>query len=166
MMQFPYSIKKSPIAGHGLFINTSAEQGAIMYVPPETMRMISEEEYERRVAAGDKQIIRTGMRFFGSQFFYLETHADDPADFINHSDDANCIFLCGTMFALRDIKAGEEITLDYRLAISKGETQGPISIGRPLAIPDHKTVMIETLRCMLDALETQLPLPRKARIVK
>lgn len=156
MMQHPFSIKPSRIAGKGLFLDADVAQGEIIYLPPDTMRMISEEEYERRVEAGDKKIIRTGMRFFGSQFFYLETDKDDPADFINHSDDANSIFLCGTLFALKPIRAGEEITLDYTLAVSKGEAGGAINVGKPLNIPDHRSVMIETLHAMLDALELQV----------
>ncbi len=160
-MQHPFSIKTSRIAGKGLFVDAPVEQGTIIYLPPDTMRMISEEEYERRIKAGDNKVIRTGMRFFGSQFFYLETDKDDPADFINHADNANSIFLCGTLFALRDIRAGEEITLDYSLAISKGEASGAINVGRPLSIPDHKTVMIETLHTMLDALELQVVVQKK-----
>jgi hypothetical protein len=156
MMQYPFSIKSSPIAGKGLFLEAPVIQGSILYLPPDTMRIISEEDYERRVAAGDKKIIRTGTRFFGSQFLYLETDKDDPADFINHSEDANSLFMCGTLFALRDIAAGEEITLDYTLVVSKGEASGVIDVGRPLGIPDHRSVMIETLHMMLDALEVQV----------
>jgi SET domain-containing protein len=64
--------------------------------------------------------------------------AEDPAnprldDFINHSCDPNVGFLDGSLnlYALRDIREGEELFWDYRTSINEAGWEIPCECGAP-----------------------------------
>ncbi len=40
---------------------------------------------------------------------------------MNHSEKPNLLYHCGILFALRNIRAGEELTVDYRYFLSPND---------------------------------------------
>jgi hypothetical protein len=58
--------------------------------------------------------------------------ADEDSDYVNHSCDPTC-GLAGqiTLMAMRDIKAGEDITFDYAMADGDGYDQFTCACGAP-----------------------------------
>lgn len=67
---------------------------------------------------------------------YLAEDFSNPRldDFINHSCDPNVGFVQGTlmMYALRDIRPGEELFWDYRTSINEAGWQVPCTCGASL----------------------------------
>ena len=103
-------VGQSPIAGQGLFAAVDISQGTriIEY----TGEKISTRESLRRLAQGNVYIFRLNYRFAIDG----QTTAN-MARYINHSCDPNCAAdkMNGHLWiiALRDIKAGEELTYNY-----------------------------------------------------
>ena len=103
----------SRIAGQGLFAEQDIRQGTkiIQYIGEK----ITHEESERRLAAGNVYIFGLDERYAldGST-------PKNTARYINHSCDPNCHTeqFGNTIWivAIKDIEAGEELTLTTRLA--------------------------------------------------
>jgi SET domain-containing protein len=105
-----FSVKSSPIHGHGVFANSVIYAGT--RVVEYRGERISKDESLKRCEAGNPCI------------FALDEHFDldggvnsNPARFINHSCAPNCeaVWIGGLIFivALRNIQLGEEITFNY-----------------------------------------------------
>jgi len=47
-----------------------------------------------------------------------------PGSCINHSDSPALLYHCGISFAQRDLKPGDELTIDYRLLPAEDGEQG------------------------------------------
>ena len=62
--------------------------------------------------------------------YFAPMIADEESDYVNHSCEPNC-GLAGqiTLVAMRDIKAGEEITFDYAMADGDGYDVFPCACG-------------------------------------
>jgi SET domain len=94
--------KRSKLHGYGLFADQHFEKGQLVINWLKTSDIIPEKQY--------KQEGQTAVRLFGE--LYIDGKRDDT-DFINHSNKPNCVYLIGLVFAKRDIKGGEELTLNY-----------------------------------------------------
>ena len=114
------SVRKSAIAGLGLFIEQDLERGEAAVIFSHGLQIIPEKNYLECTLAGDDLIIRTGCRWLNGSFIYRESGIEDE-DFVNHSQDPNMLYHCGICFARRDIKSGEELTLDYKYLLSADE---------------------------------------------
>lgn len=64
-------------------------------------------------------MIRTGIRWVGRYFVHAKTIAADA--YINHSNDPSLLYHCGVSFARRDLEAGDELTIDYRLFLAEDD---------------------------------------------
>lgn len=95
--------RNSPVHGYGLFATRPLEPNLLLINWMKESEVIGREKYNP-----DNQ---TSIRLFGNLFIDGEK---EDSDYINHSDDPNCIFLFGMVFSKRLIPADEELTLDYR----------------------------------------------------
>ena len=103
-------VKDSNIHGKGIFTTVDISEGRrIMAIEGE---VISGEECERRENEEDNVYI------FWNGDTYIDTAMTDKIKYINHECDCNCDVLDRDdnslwLVAYRDIKAGEELTIDY-----------------------------------------------------
>lgn len=102
-------VKPSAIHGKGIFSTVNIPCGSeIMLIEGE---IISEEECIRREDEGNVYI-------FWNEDSYIDTFNTQKIKYINHKCDFNCEVLEAdnnglVLAASRDIKAGEELTIDY-----------------------------------------------------
>jgi SET domain-containing protein len=101
----------SQIHGTGCFAVHSILKGDIIRYWATDLSPIDEEKYRNSY---DPYIKQTSVRLIGPWFCSAEGPLQET-DYINHSEDPNCIHYCGLLIALKHIRANEEITLDYRL---------------------------------------------------
>ncbi len=103
-------VKSSDIHGKGIFTKTDIPEGSpIMVIKGE---VISGDECERREEEEDNVYI------FWNGDTYIDTAMTKKIKYINHDCDFNCDVVerdeeSLRLIAYRDIKAGEELTIDY-----------------------------------------------------
>ena len=102
-------VKDSGIHGKGLFSTVDIAEGSKIFVIEG--EAISEEECIKREADGNVYI-------FWNKSNYIDTSMTNKIKYINHNCDCNCDVLENDeeslmLVAYRDIKAGEELTIDY-----------------------------------------------------
>ena len=116
-----FVVRRSAIAGLGTFALCDIKQGT--RIVEYTGERISAAEAARR-ARRRKRVV-----FFelSSRTLIDAAVGRGPAQRINHSCEGNCDTFATTrgriiIAAIRDIKAGEELTYDYRLQLEEGAT--------------------------------------------
>lgn len=102
-------VKPSNIHGLGIFTLIDIPEGSLIMVI--NGEVISEEECIKREEKGNVYIFWNGDS-------YIDTINEKKIKFINHKCDFNCDVVDGDnnnlwLVSYRDIKAGEELTIDY-----------------------------------------------------
>lgn len=103
-------VLESPLHGKGIFAQCDIPEGElVMIIKGE---VISGKECERREEEEDNVYI------FWNGRYYIDTANTDKIKYINHQCDPNCEVLDRdrdslNLVSTREIKAGEEITMDY-----------------------------------------------------
>ncbi len=105
------AVGKSKIDGRGVIALRDFNPGEIV-IPWDTSNTLTDAEYERLPEDQRRYV----ARYKGEWLYMLE-----PARFVNHSCDSNTVPLRGNDVAVREIKAGDEITSDYRSVMLSGE---------------------------------------------
>jgi SET domain-containing protein len=102
-------VKPSDIHGLGIFTSIDIPEGSLIM----TIRgeVISEEECIKREEKGNVYIFWNGDS-------YIDSINEKKIKFLNHKCDFNCDVIDGEdnnlwLVSYRDIKAGEELTIDY-----------------------------------------------------
>lgn len=108
-----FVIKNSKIEGKGFFALRDIKKGeTIMHFEGE---VVSEEEIDRRIDQG-KERLDDPLQIGEEKFIDL----DENSRLINHSCDPNAgIRGTNELFAIKDIKKGQEITFDYSTTVGK-----------------------------------------------
>lgn len=112
MLRFAHAIKPSriPGAGLGLFTVDPQPRGRVLIMPNEAQSI--------RSAAELALLPRDSIEHASSVRWFEEVHTVDPAwseeSHLNHSFEPNGLWHLGFVFALQDLAAGEELTIDYR----------------------------------------------------
>ncbi len=103
-----FTLRKSSINGHGLFVNRDYKKGEFIgYIHGP---VIVTREMSNPILA------KNSMNWIGvGRYSWIDTEKS-PFRYINHSCDPN-VAIRGkrTVYALKDIKAGTEIVMDYSL---------------------------------------------------
>lgn len=109
-------IKDSPIQGKGLFTRVPIRKGQVIWVSkgeePVLEKIYTDEEFKEF----QKWCIKNGKEWDavangnGTHTAAISDRENHPGDYGNHSCDAN---LNKNFVALRDVLAGEELTVDY-----------------------------------------------------
>ncbi|MEK7567350.1 MAG: SET domain-containing protein [Patescibacteria group bacterium] len=100
----PIEIRKSEIEGKGVFAARNIEKGEHVYSYP-SGKIIGASDI-LRIPENDKRYLD---KIGDGKFEIIEP----PARYVNHSCNPNIEEKDRKAFALRDIKRGEEITIDY-----------------------------------------------------
>jgi len=121
----PFEIRESPVAGKGAFATRPIRKGEriIEY----TGERITHAEADARYDDDSMEEHHTFLFTVSSRTVIDATREGNDARFINHSCDPNCeseiergrVFI----FALRDIRPGEELAYDYAYERSGDETE-------------------------------------------
>lgn len=118
MLMVKTRLAPSAIAGIGLFAAEDIPQGTVTWrFMPEFDRLLSQEEIARLPDVARENLLDHVYLHADSGQFVL---CADNARFMNHADDPNTegVHVSGAIegydVATRDIRAGEEMTCDYR----------------------------------------------------
>ena len=112
MLKFKAAIKDSliPMAGKGLFTEEFLSKGRVIIFPNQEHIVFSAHEF--KVFDPNSMEHISGIRWFE------DCYSCDPdwseESHLNHSFEPNCLWHLGFVFPMRDILAGEELTIDYR----------------------------------------------------
>lgn len=103
-------VKDSNIHGMGIFTNSDIPKNSLIMVI--SGEVISGDECERREEEEDNVYI------FWNGDYYIDTSNTNKIKYINHKCDFNCDVIDRdndtlSLIAYRNIKAGEELTIDY-----------------------------------------------------
>ncbi|WP_420464443.1 SET domain-containing protein [Panacagrimonas sp.] len=114
-----YRIEASriPQAGQGLFLEEPVACGRVL-VAPDNIHTVWPEA-RLRTHAEDSIEVRSSVRWFEDRFSLTPEWSDEC--YINHAFAPTALWHLGFVFALADLPAGCEITMDYRYVIGDGE---------------------------------------------
>lgn len=117
-----YNIAASviPGAGKGVFLQQPVARGRVIVAPTE----IRDANVLRRddMYAVPTDLLPSSIRWF-EDYCTVDPDWSDEC-YINHSFEPNGLWHLGFVFAIGDLDAGTELTLDYRLLLNEGETPG------------------------------------------
>jgi hypothetical protein len=106
-----------PFAGKGLFLDEPVARGRVI-VAPDNVHTVWPESRLRQCDP-DSVETRSSVRWFEDRFSLTPEWSDEC--FVNHSYAPTALWHLGFVFALADLAAGEEVTMDYRYVIGDGE---------------------------------------------
>jgi SET domain-containing protein len=153
-MFIPVEVRPSSIFGKGLFPMRRVKRGTVICSFTTDSKVITEEEYLAAIQEDRYLIVRTGTRYVG-KYFTCTQDPDTDLNFFNHSFEPNLLVHCGVVIALRDIPAGEELTIDYRHLIDDTEigVYNDANSGRPIRGLPARQTLLETSRKLIALLE-------------
>ena len=113
-------IKKSAIAGKGLFAMVNIPKKSVVFIFPvlKNLQIITEKDFNRswvtkNPTKRDLVIRKSGVRYIKDYFLYC-VKDEKKTLYFNHSDHPNILYHCGIGFAKQNIKKNAELTVDYR----------------------------------------------------
>jgi len=106
-----------PGAGRGLFLDQPVARGAVIIAPDKVHTLMAERELRRYPE--DSIEVQSSVRWFEDWYSLTPEWSDEC--YVNHSFRPTALWHLGFIFALSDLGAGTEVTMDYRLVIGSGE---------------------------------------------
>ena len=142
-------VKKSPISGIGVFAGEDFKKGEIVLLFCIDCKLISVSDYNEEQKKGNSLMIKTGCRFIDGIFLYTDDDTEDNPrveNYINHSFEPNILYHAGVCFANKNISVNDEITIDYRYLLAKGDYGSFVDVntGRKVDGVDSLTCIRET----------------------
>jgi|TARA_R100000781_G_scaffold45500_1_gene30804 hypothetical protein len=132
MVRYETDIKKSDIAGLGLFAGEDIPKGSVIAIwcPDLDHGTLSLEEYlDKRLDNKSEHAFQmTCCRWLDNLFVYGDTVSEDG--YINHSFDPSMLYYLGICFARKEIKKGDELTINFEYILTDND---------PWAFVDSKT---------------------------
>jgi len=115
MILVKYFIAPSQIfkAGKGLFLEEECPKGKVLIIPNEIQCLVSEKEIFQ-----NEHLEASSIRWFEDVFSV--DHEWSAESHLNHSFTPNCYWHLGFVFAARNLKKKEELTVDYSLFLGEG----------------------------------------------
>jgi len=142
-------IRPSAIDREGVFALEPIAKGKVLSIW-RNITIHTEDEYNTR--AGDKAFRRNAVRVVGGYYGYQEG-GTIPEDFINHSSDRpNVHYHMGVLFALRDIRPGEELLLDYNFYFNLREGFLDVTSGRQVTGLTPRECLLRSCQILTDLL--------------
>ncbi|MEM1010456.1 MAG: SET domain-containing protein [Myxococcota bacterium] len=116
MLYVETELRPSGIEGLGLFVCTPVAQGTVVANFGHGAHVLGEHAFLEAQARGDELMLKSGVRWIGDVFLYNPQMGHE--EHLNHSSSPNLLYHCGICFAKRAIRAGEELTVDYKYFLS------------------------------------------------
>jgi SET domain-containing protein len=147
------SVKESNIQGFGVFTEELIKKSEVVMIWSENAHICTEDEYNRAQHAGNGDMIVSGVRFVDNKFLWTKGYRIE--NYINHSTAPNLLYHCGVCFAMRDIAAGEELTVDYSYLLSENDDQSftCLTTGRLIKGLSAGQCLRETTAMLMDILD-------------
>lgn len=147
-------VRPSNIFGRGLFTAQPVRKGTIVCCFTSGAKVITEEQYLQGIRDEVHVIVRTGTRYAGR--YFTVGNEDLPYTFINHSFEPNLLCHCGVVLALRDLPAGEEMTIDYRTLIDETDVgiYNDAHTGEPIRGFSAKETLLRTAKQLISVIES------------
>jgi len=148
-----YRIASSSIpgAGKGVFLEEPLAKGCIAIAPDKIDQTWSFSQVLSDPARA--ALLYTSVRWFEDRYTLSPDWPDEC--YVNRSFEPTGLWLLGFIFAVRDLAAGEELTIDYRHLLAPGQEEdfrdaytGEAIIG--YAWKDSLRLGLDTLRGLLD----------------
>src|SRR5579872_5664671 len=121
MLLIQAAVEDSAISGKGLFARESVAKGAVVSIHAADAVVVTEKQYQEEQRKGNELAIRTGILWVGKYFLYAKENR--PGAFINHSTDPSLLYHCGISFARRDLRPGDELTVNYSLFLAEDDVE-------------------------------------------
>lgn len=150
-------VRESKIAeaGQGLFTLEFLPKGKIVifYVGSVYDRIIDRKIYlEKYAHHPNSQHWDAFVRLVG-RYYVGNFEPPEPEDYVNHSDTPNLVYHCGIFITAREIKIGEELTVDYRYFVNENQSEKFKVNGEPLFGLSDKEALLRSARELIAILE-------------
>jgi hypothetical protein len=137
-----YRVDASQInnAGKGLFLEQAVGAGRIITAPDNI-----DHTYSLKALLTKPEQMYASARWFEDRYTISTDWPDEC--FINHSFEPTGLWHLGFVFALRDLPAGTEITVDYRHLLPPGQEEDFIDTAtgeRIVGLPWYESLMTTT----------------------
>jgi hypothetical protein len=114
----PYEIRSARhAAGKGVFLAAAAKRGQIL-VAPDAINELYDGAARAALVPGSPEDDAC-VRWF-EDFHTVSTDWPDEC-YVNHSFTPSGLWHLGFIFAVRDMQAGDEVTVDYRFVVNDNE---------------------------------------------
>ncbi len=139
-----------PGAGKGLFLDERIAKGSVIVAPDKVHTLMHERDLRRY--PDDSIEVESSVRWFEDWFSLTPEWSDEC--YVNHSFTPSGLWHLGFIFALRDLDADAEVTMDYRLVIGSGERLpfNDAETGKPIVGCDWRTTLSGSARQLLELL--------------
>ena len=125
-----HEIRESAIEGRGVFLKSNVKKGELLVIYTYGISELIHKEYHDQVCldlenSPHRDVVDSSVRYVDNWFIFdaYSKHnlcfGSREGDFVNHSFEPAMIYHCGLCFAARDLKAGDELTVDYRYFMSE-----------------------------------------------
>jgi hypothetical protein len=115
--RYRVELSRIPHAGKGLFVDEAVARGAVIVAPDQIHTVWPERKL--RTYPADSIEVESSVRWFEDWFSLTPEWSDEC--YVNHSYAPTALWHLGFIFALADLPAGTEVTMDYRYVIGDGE---------------------------------------------
>lgn len=110
--------KKSKVHGTGCFAVGRIRRGTVIafWGDAREVRVLTAQQHIKKFKSNSAVTHQTAVRMMGDWFVEsIRLEDKDPTDYMNYSARPNVGYMGGLLFALKNIAAGAEMFLDYRL---------------------------------------------------
>jgi len=158
-------IRNSEIEGRGVFLKENIKKGTLLIIYTYGISELIRKDLHDEACADignspHPDIVNSSVRYIGNWFIYdaytkhNTSFGEREGDFVNHSFAPSMIYHCGLCFAARDLRAGEELTVDYRYFLSE-DLPGfcDLKTGREIKGLSGKEAFISSLRQLNEIFE-------------
>ena len=120
MLRYKTDIKKSDIAGLGLFAGEDIPKGSViaLWCPDVGHGTRTLEEYLDE-KFHDRAFHMTCCRWLDNLFVYGDEVREDG--YVNHSFDPSMLYYLGVCFARKEIKKGDELTINFEYILTDND---------------------------------------------
>ncbi|NGY06736.1 SET domain-containing protein-lysine N-methyltransferase [Solimonas terrae] len=115
--RYRVDVSRIPQSGRGLFVEEPVRRGAVIVAPDKVHTVWTEAQL--RQYPDDSIEVESSVRWFEDRFSLTPEWSDEC--YVNHSFAPTALWHLGFIFALHDLTAGDEVTMDYRHVIGDGE---------------------------------------------
>ena len=117
--QYHVAPSRIPGAGKGLFLDEPVARGRLITAPDAIPQVFRFDEIERMPNAAE--LLPATVRWFEDRYTVTPEWPDEC--YINHAFAPTGLWHLGFVFALADLPAGTEVTVDYRHLLAPGQVE-------------------------------------------
>ena len=117
--RYQVAASRIPGAGKGLFLAQTVERGSLITAPDDIRKVYKWSDV--RAMPDAAALLASTVRWFEDRYTITPEWPDEC--YINHSFEPCGLWHLGFVFALGDLPAGTEITVDYRHLLAPGQRE-------------------------------------------